>query len=106
MQVAQRLRLDALRGVHDEHCTFAGGERPTHLVGKVHVTGNQLGLDLSLPLSRVVHAHGRGFDRDTFFARSRSIVSSICSLISRSEIVPVSCSSRSAAWICHGQYGR
>ena len=39
VQVGQRLRLDALRGVHQQHRTLAGGQRPGHLVGEVHVAG-------------------------------------------------------------------
>ena len=35
VQVGQRLRLDALRGVDQQHRTLAGGQRPRHLVGEV-----------------------------------------------------------------------
>ena len=39
IQVGQRLRFDALRGVDQQHRTLAGGQRPRHLVGEVDVAG-------------------------------------------------------------------
>ena len=36
--VCQRLRLNALRGVNDQHCAFAGGQAARDLVVEVHVT--------------------------------------------------------------------
>ena len=35
--VGERLRLDALGGVHEQDGAFAGGERPRHLVGEIDV---------------------------------------------------------------------
>ena len=35
--VGQRLGLDALRGIHDEHGALAGGQRPGDLVVEVHM---------------------------------------------------------------------
>src|SRR5207244_1578588 len=37
VQVRQRLRLDPLRGVHQQYGALARLERPGHLVGEVHV---------------------------------------------------------------------
>ena len=37
--VGQRLRFDALRGVHQQQRAFAGGERPRDFVREVHVPG-------------------------------------------------------------------
>ena len=39
VQVGERLRLDALRGVDQQHGALAGGQRAGHLVGEVDVTG-------------------------------------------------------------------
>ena len=38
--VGERLGLDALRGVDDEHDSLARGQRPRHLVAEVDVTGS------------------------------------------------------------------
>ena len=37
--VRQRLRFDALRGVHHQQRAFAGGQRTGNFVGKIHVPG-------------------------------------------------------------------
>jgi hypothetical protein len=39
VEVGQRLRLDALRGVDEQQGALAGGERARHLVGEVDVPG-------------------------------------------------------------------
>ena len=39
VDVGQRLRLDALRGVDDQDRALAGGEAARHLVGEVDVPG-------------------------------------------------------------------
>ena len=39
VDVGERLRLDALRGVDDQERAFAGGQRPRHLVVEVDVAG-------------------------------------------------------------------
>lgn len=68
VQVAQRLRLDALRGVHEQHRALARGERARHLVREVHVAG---GVDHAERVFHAVegprHAHGLRFDGDTAF---------------------------------------
>src|SRR5438067_2762912 len=38
VEIGQRLRLDALRGVDDEDRALARGQRPRHLIGEVDVT--------------------------------------------------------------------
>ena len=72
--IGERLRLDALRGVHDEQGALAGGEAPAHLVAEVHVAGcvdeveqvllaragsvgegDRVGLDRDAPLALEVH---------------------------------------------------
>ena len=37
IRIGQRLRLDALRGVHHQQRAFAGGQRARNLVGEIHV---------------------------------------------------------------------
>ena len=64
--VGQRLGLDALRGVHDEHRTLAGGQRAGHLVVEVHVARGVdevqvVGLAI---LGLVLQTDGPGLDGD------------------------------------------
>ena len=59
--VRQRLRLDALGGVDDEHHPLAGGERPADLVAEVDVAGRVDQVqDVALP----VHPDVLRLDRD------------------------------------------
>ncbi len=51
VEVGQRLRLDALRGVDQQHRALAGGQRAGHLVGEVDVAG---GVDQVQDVVRVV----------------------------------------------------
>ena len=66
VQVAQRLRLDTLRGVHQQHGTLARGQRTGDLVGEVDMAG---GVDHAERVIGAVegprHAHRLGFDGDT-----------------------------------------
>ena len=39
VDIGHRLRLDALRGVHDQQRPFAGAQAARHFVGKIHVAG-------------------------------------------------------------------
>ncbi len=39
VQVGQRLRLDALRGVDEQHRALACGQRAGHLIREVHMAG-------------------------------------------------------------------
>jgi hypothetical protein len=69
VQVRQRLRLDALRGVHQQHGALARGQRAGDLVGEVDVTrrvDHVEGDDLLAHLPR--HPHGLALDRDAALA--------------------------------------
>ena len=68
--VGDRLRLDALGGVHHQQRALAGRERRGHLVGEVHVAG---GVDevqaVLVPVARLVAERGRlRLDRDAALA--------------------------------------
>ena len=66
VEVRDRLRLDALRRVDDEHGALAGGERARHLVGEIDVAGRIDQVELVL-LARVRHVgqpDGLRLDRD------------------------------------------
>ena len=39
VDVGERLRFDALGGVHDQHGAFAGGQRAGDFIGEVHMAG-------------------------------------------------------------------
>src|SRR3546814_3887331 len=39
IDIGQRLRLDALRGIYDQQRAFTGREAAAHLIGKVHMAG-------------------------------------------------------------------
>ena len=74
--VAQRLRLDALRRVHDQQRTLARGERARYLVVEVHMPGrvDQVHL-IGLAVVRLVfHAHRTRLDRDAALALEIHIV--------------------------------
>ena len=64
VDVGQRLRLDALAGVHHQYRALACGKRPGDLIGEVHVAG---GIDEVEHVGdavrrRIRQAHGLGFD--------------------------------------------
>ncbi len=65
VDVGQRLRLDPLRGVHDEQGALAGRQRPRDLVGEVHVAGgiDEVELVSPSPPSPLSRERGRGGDR-------------------------------------------
>ena len=63
--VGEGLRLNALRGVDDQDCALARGERARDLVSKVHVAGRIDEVELVVTVAAVVvHAHGLSFDGD------------------------------------------
>jgi len=63
--VGHRLRLDALKGVHQQQSTFATHQRPRHLVGKIHVSGRVDQIQLvCLAAPGVAQPHRAGLDRD------------------------------------------
>ncbi len=67
IQVRQRLRLDALRGVHDQDRALARLQRPADLVREVHVAGrvDQVQLIFMPVRGDITHTHRRGLDRHT-----------------------------------------
>ena len=69
-RVGNGLRLDALRGVHDEHRTLASCQRTRDLVGEVHVARriDQIELIRLAIVGVIGHANGIGLDRDAALA--------------------------------------
>ena len=59
--VGERLSLDALGGVDEQHDALAGGERAAHLVAEVDVAG---GVDQVKDMVPPVHPDVLGLDRD------------------------------------------
>ena len=82
--VGHRLRLDALRGVDEQHGALAGGEAARDLVGEVHVAGgvDQVELVGLAVVRRVGDADGLALIVMPR-SRSRSILSSTWSFMSR-----------------------
>ncbi len=70
VDVGDRLRLDALRGVDDEDGALAGGKRARYLVGEVDVAGriDQVELVLLAVAGVVRQANGLGLDRHALLA--------------------------------------
>ena len=68
--VGERLRLDALAGVHDQHRALARGQRARDLVAEVHVAGgvDQVQLVGLAVLGGVVEPDGGHLDRDAALA--------------------------------------
>ena len=68
--VGDGLSLDALRGVDDQHCALAGGQRTRNLVGKVHVARriDQVELIRLAVVGIIGDANGIGLDRDAALA--------------------------------------
>ncbi len=66
MDVGHRLRLHALRGIHDEQRALASGEAARHLVGKIDVPRGvqQVELVFLAALRPVLHRHRMRLDRD------------------------------------------
>ena len=69
-RVGDGLGLDALRGVDDEHCALAGGQRTRDLVGKVHVARriDQVELIRLAIVGVIGNANGIRLDRDAALA--------------------------------------
>ncbi len=61
VEVRERLRLEALGGVDEQHGAFAGLERPRHLVGEVDMAGR---VDQVQLVSLVCEPHRLRLDRD------------------------------------------
>src|SRR5690606_441963 len=68
--VGDALRLDALRGIHDQERTFARGQRTRDFVREIDVAGGVDQVELvSLTVARlVVERHALRLDRDAAFA--------------------------------------
>ena len=69
VDIGERLRLDALGGVHHQQRAFAGRQAARDFVGKVDMAGRvhevqDIGLAI---LGRVVQPDGLGLDRDAAF---------------------------------------
>ena len=90
--VRQRLRLDALRRVHEQQRAFAGGERARHLVRKIDVPGRVDEVQhVLLRRRRPCSSAGPACALIVIpRSRSRSIASSTCASISRAWSAPVS----------------
>ena len=69
-RLRQRLRLDALRGVHHQDRALAGGERARHLVGEVDVARrvDQVELVVLAVRGGVGHPDGVELDGDAALA--------------------------------------
>ena len=69
-RVGDGLRLDALRGVDNEHRTLTGCQRARDLVGKVNVARriDQIELIRLAIVGVIGHANGIGLDRDAALA--------------------------------------
>ena len=70
MDVGERLRLDALGGVHDEDRALAGLQAVADLVGEVDVAGrvDEVQAVRLAVLGGVLEADGAGLDRDALLA--------------------------------------
>ena len=70
ISIRQSLCFDALRGVHDQQCAFARGERARDFVRKIDVAGRVDQIELvSLTILRLIHhAHRVGLDGDAALA--------------------------------------
>ena len=69
-RVGDGLRLDALRGVDNEHRALTGCQRARDLIGKVHVARriDQIELIRLAIVGVIGHANGIGLDRDAALA--------------------------------------
>ena len=70
VHVGQRLRLDALGGVHHQNGALAGSQAAAHLVGEVHVPRgvDEVELVLLAVLGLVGHLHRLQLDGDAALA--------------------------------------
>ena len=70
ISIGQRLRFDALRGVHHQQRAFAGLQAARNFVGEIHVAGrvDQIQLIQIAVVGLVIQAHGVRFDGDAALA--------------------------------------
>ena len=68
--IGQRLRFDALRGIHHQQRAFARLQAARNFVGKIHVAGrvDQVQLIHVAVAGRIIQAHGVRFDGDAALA--------------------------------------
>src|SRR5690606_2595612 len=85
--VGDRLRLDALGGVHHQQRAFAGGQRAADFVAEVHVPGGVDEVELvDLPvLGLVRQGHGLGLDGDAALALDRVVVEHLLFHLARGQ---------------------
>ena len=76
VDVGQRLRLDALRGVDHQQRALAGGERARHLIGEVDMAGrvDQIEDVVLAVVGLVVQPHGLRLDGDAALALDIHVV--------------------------------
>ncbi len=69
IHIGERLRLDPLTGIHDEHRTFARLQRAADFIGEIDMTGSidQIDLVVFAIFRRIGHTDGGRFDRHTAF---------------------------------------
>ena len=99
IHVGQRLRFDALRGVHHQQRAFAGGQAARHFVGEIDVAGGVHEVELDKPRRSAACQLRRTVWALMVIPRSRSMsmLSSTCADISRAVSPPVAWISRSAS---------
>ena len=98
VEVGERLRLDALRGVDEQDGALARRQRPRDLVGEVDVAGGVDEVeDIGRPSGPVQGSRTAWLLMVMPRSRSMSIRSRYCARICRSPTTPVSCSIRSAS---------
>ena len=70
IDIGQRLRFHALRGIDDQQRAFASGERATDLIGKVDMAGRVHQVqDIGFAILRgIIEPDGLRFDGDPAFA--------------------------------------
>ena len=85
--VRERLRLDALRGVHDEHGRLARRERPRDLVREVHVSGrvDEVQDVVRSVLGPVRQRDGARLDRDAALLLDRVVVEHLLGHLARGQ---------------------
>ena len=85
--VGERLRLDALRRVHDEHRALARGERAGDLIVEVDVAGgvDQVERVLFPVLRGIENLHGAGLDGDAALALEIHVVEQLALHLSRAH---------------------
>ncbi len=82
------MRLDPLRGIHQQQRAFAGCQRPAHLIAEIDMPGS---IDQvqgkRLTLMGIVDLDCVTFDRDAFFPFQVHIIQHLCLHIPRGDRV-------------------